>query len=127
MMGRFIAVILVFILWIVTAGLLAQSPPRTAASDSTGNADSVRMSQNMDYGEGEIILDDIDITGKVEKPGVIIMPKRIEPELDEVTLQRSFEKEVKESMAEMPKPKSVLHDIDHVKSIKKTVEKKRDE
>ena len=75
--------------------------------------------------DDEILLDEIQITGKVEKPGVIIMPKRIEPELDELTLKRSFQKEVKESMGDMPKPESILQEIDHVKSIKKTVERKR--
>jgi len=73
----------------------------------------------------EIELDAIDIQGRVEKPSVIIMPKRIEPEMGNLEMERSFEKEVKAGIGETPNPETVLHQVDRVESIKKTVERKR--
>ena len=53
------------------------------------------------------------------------MPKRVEPELGEVELTRSFKKEMKDGVGEIPKPDKELGRVDRVKSIKKTVERKR--
>lgn len=75
--------------------------------------------------DGELMLDDIEIKGNVEKPGVIILPKRLEPELDGVELDRSFENEVKQGGAEVPQPVKELNKVDRVKSIKKVVGRKR--
>jgi len=124
MKGR-LTLFLVLLILFSSMGLIAGDAVQSAVPDSTGTIDSVKTAASAANVEGEIILDEIQITGKVEKPGVIIMPKRIEPELDKLTLKRSFQKEVKESMGDMPKPESVLQEIDHVKSIKKTVERKR--
>jgi hypothetical protein len=74
----------------------------------------------------EIILDDIAIKGEVEKPSVIILPKRLEPEMNEVDLERSFKREVKEGAGDVPKPDKALGQVEPVKSIKKTIEKKRE-
>ena len=73
----------------------------------------------------ELVFDPIEIQGKVDRPGVIIMPKRIEPEIGEIELERSFQKEVKEGIGEIPKPEDELRRLERVKSIKKTVERKR--
>jgi hypothetical protein len=75
--------------------------------------------------DGEIVLESIEIKGSVEKPGIIIMPKRVEPELGEVDLERSFQKEVKQGVGEIPKPEKELNAVEEVKSIKKTVDRKR--
>jgi hypothetical protein len=74
----------------------------------------------------EILLDDIDIQGEAEKPSVIILPKRVEPDVPRSEPERSFGEEVR---------KAAIGDADHadraigvlepVKSIKKTVEKNR--
>lgn len=74
----------------------------------------------------EITLDEIDIQGMIEKPSVIVVPKRIEPNLQEVELNRSFEKEVKEGVGEIPKSDEMLRKVEPVPSIKKSIEKKRD-
>ena len=102
--------------------LAAVDKERQASSDSSKGSAS---SSDTSVPQEEIILDAIEIKGKVEKPGVIIMPKRIEPELNDIALERSFQREVKESIGEMPKPAVVLQEVDRVKSIKKTVERKR--
>lgn len=73
----------------------------------------------------EIVLDVIYIKGNVEKPGVIVMPKRVEPELEEVELERSFKREVKEGIGDIPKPEKELRKVERVESIKKTVKRKR--
>ena len=73
----------------------------------------------------EMVLGVIEIKGRVEKPSVIIMPKRIEPEMGEVELKRSFEKEVMEGIGEIPTLEKEMDKVERVKSIKKTVERKR--
>ena len=73
----------------------------------------------------EMVLGVIEIKGRVEKPGVIIIPRRVEPDIGEIELERSFEKEVKEGVGEIPKPEKEMRRLDRVKSIKKTVERKR--
>ena len=77
------------------------------------------------FPKDEVVLDVIEIKGKVEKPGVIIMPRRVEADLGKVELERSFEREVKEGVGEIPKPEAALRRVERVTSIKKTVEKKR--
>ena len=111
----------VFLLWallVVAGGVLpgiieAQSVPQ----------DTVKSEQ--DSSGQEIVLDVIYIKGSVEKPGVIIVPKRIGPELKEVELDRSFKREVNEGIGEVPKPEKETGKVERVKSIKKTVERKR--
>lgn len=85
----------------------------------------VRAEAVQDTVEGELVLETIEITGKVEKPGVIIMPSRVEPDLKKVELDRSFEKELKEGVGEIIEPKKELRQVEKVKSIKKTVGRER--
>jgi len=73
----------------------------------------------------ELVLDVIYIMGNVEKPGVIIVPKRVEPELPEVELDRSFKREVKEGIGDIPKLEEELGKVERVQSIKKTIGRKR--
>jgi len=73
----------------------------------------------------EIQLEEIQIQGEVEKPSVIILPKRIEPEMEEDGLDRSFSKEIKKNTDEVPKPDKAISQVEPVKSIKKKIEKKR--
>jgi hypothetical protein len=116
-----------FIPWIVFCGIFylgSTVQAQSAQRDSTVRQDAVRV-DSTDNDSGEMILDEIEIRGKVEKPGVIVMPKRVEPELGEVELTRSFKKEMKEGVGEIPKPEKELGRVDRVKSIKKTVERKR--
>lgn len=74
---------------------------------------------------GELVMEEIEIIGKVEKPSVIIVPKRMEPEIEDAELERSFQQEVKEGVGEIPKPTEELQKVDPVRSIKKTVVRKR--
>lgn len=73
----------------------------------------------------ELVLEEIEIKGRVDKPGVIILPKRIEPEVQEIELDRSFQNEVKNGIGEIPGPDRMLRQLEQVESIKKAVEKER--
>ena len=95
-------------------------------TDTTDTLTQVQDTADNDGDGDEIILDDIEIIGQVEKPGVIIFPKRIEPDLPEVELERSFQRELKEGMGEFVKPDEELSQIENVQSIKEAVEKKRE-
>jgi len=55
---------------------------------------------------------------------VIIVPRRIEPEIKDVELKRSFEEELKNA-GDAPKPDEKLGEVEQVESIKKAVERKR--
>lgn len=99
--------------------ILAQNQPVT--SDSTQE-----KPESVPEETEEIILDTpIEIRGRVEKPGVIILPKRVTPEIQAVELDRSFEKEVKNGVGDIPHGEASLRKLEPVKSIKKAVEKKR--
>jgi len=88
-------------------------------------AELFRSSAVQDTVEGELVLETIEIKGRVEKPGVIIMPSRLEANLKKVELDRSFEKELKEGVGEIVEPKKELRQVEKVKSIKKTVGRER--
>ena len=74
----------------------------------------------------ELFLDEIEIKGKVEKPSVIIMPKRIDPEVGEVQLEREFEQELKEGMGEIPQVEDETNRVENVQSIKKALNRDRE-
>lgn len=73
----------------------------------------------------EIELEEIVIQGSPEGPSVIIVPKRIEPEMNQDPLERSFKEELNKEFNKVPQPNELLHQIEDVESIKKTVEKER--
>jgi len=117
----------IILLWIVVilivfSGYTSVSA-QTMVSDTTRT--NVETETTADSESGEMVLGVIEIKGKVEKPGVIIMPKRVEPQIAEMDLERSFNKEVKEGVGEIPTPERELRRVDRIESIKKTVERKR--
>lgn len=73
----------------------------------------------------EIELEEIVIQGRPEAPSVIIVPKRIEPEMKQDPLDRSFKEELNKEFNKVPQPNELLHQIEDVESIKKTIEKER--
>ena len=95
------------------------NPVKTTTQDSTG------VTSGVTSGDEEMVLETIEIKGNVQKPGLIIMPKRVEPKLDKVDLERNFEREVNEGVGEIIKPEDEMNRVDRVKSIKKTVERER--
>jgi hypothetical protein len=113
---RGLLVILV-VLPIFSSVSLCQQPPADAVRDSVRSSPATE--------NGELILDQIDIQGSIEKPGVIVLPSRVDPEMGEIELERSFDTEVKDGAEALPQPEEELGQVDGVKSIKKAVERQR--
>ncbi len=121
-MKRLIVITIFFVsIGVVVPNLLMA---QNSHPDTTKKIDVKPVAQ-VDTLNGEMVLGVIEIKGRVEKPGVIIISRRVEPDIGEIELERSFEKEVKEGVGEIPKPEKELRRLDRVKSIKKTVERKR--
>ncbi|MBN2102706.1 hypothetical protein JW835_01555 [bacterium] len=107
---------------IVYAGLFLMAAVFAQENSTSASQDS---SQTGFQGNGELILDEIEIQGQIEKPGVIVLPRRVDPEIGQVELGRSFDNELKNGVEALPKPDKVLGQVDDVKSIKKAVERQR--
>ncbi len=115
-------------LWLSLVGLSFSNvlfAQATDQSEAQQNAVEQIMPQE-DSDDGELVLEAIEIQGKIERPGVIIVPKRVEPEIEEIELERSFQQEVKEEMGQIPEPEQELQSVDRVESIKKTIQKERE-
>ena len=103
----------------------AKNLPDSTAQNSDQQKKGGNGGDNKQDGD-ELYLDEIEIKGKVEKPSVIIMPKRIDPEVGEVQLEREFEKELKEGMGEIPQVEDETNRVEDVKSIKKALNRDRE-
>lgn len=74
----------------------------------------------------EMELESISIEAIIEKPNVDIIPKRMEPELEEVEfVERSFERELKEVPKDMLLLEDDLDRVAKLEGIKKMLEKKK--
>ena len=74
----------------------------------------------------ELELESISIEAIIEKPNVDIIPKRLEPELEEVEfVERSFERELKEVPKDMLLLDDDLDRVARLEGIKKMLEKKK--
>ena len=105
--------------------LFQKANAQTVAQDTIRQKLETKTIEKDSSTGGELVLKAIEIKGKIEKPGVIIMPKRVEPELGKMELERSFQRELKQGVGQVPKPEKALQQVDRVKSIKKTIERKR--
>ena len=117
---RICFILIVLSIFIIFESLIAQTNGLSNNNDS-GNQNFIQPDTTVQ----EIVLETIEIKGKIEKPGVIIIPKRLEPKLKEKQLERSFQKEVKEGVGEIPTPEKELTKVERVTSIKKIVERER--
>ena len=115
-------VIMAFVLLAANAWAQGARSDSTQAKNNTGStAAAVRDSSNT----GDVIvLDSIEIRGRVQKPGVLLVPKRVTPEMGKMELNRSFDKELKEAGG-LPRVDKELRKVDRVESVKKAVEKER--
>jgi len=74
----------------------------------------------------EMELESISIEAIIEKPNVDIIPKRLEPELEEVEfVERSFDRELKEVPKDMLLLDDDLDRVAKLEGIKKMLEKKK--
>jgi hypothetical protein len=121
-----LTIVSLFILSMLRAAAQGREPGATpAAADSVKIYSAFPVKKDTAGNPNEIQLEEIQIQGEVEKPSVIILPKRIEPEMEEDGLDRSFSKEIKKNTEEVPKPDKAISQVEPVKSIKKEIEKKR--
>jgi hypothetical protein len=111
---------LVLLLFITARSVIAQS----AKPDSI-NQVAAGIAAQTDTTQNELVFDTIEVKGKVQKPGVIIIPKRLEPEVNQKDLERSFQKEMTDGIGEIPKPEKELQKVEQVKSIKKVIKRER--
>ncbi len=113
------------IIIICVFALFYNTHAQTVIPDTAKHKLGTKVAKKDSLAEDELVLEPIEIKGKIEKPGVIIMPKRVEPELGKMELERSFQRELKHGVGEIPKPDKALQQVDQIKSIKKTIERKR--
>ena len=109
---------------------LAQTPPSPAqpAKPDTVLAPQSPAPAPPDTAKAptEMELESISIEAIIEKPNVDIIPKRMEPELEEVEfVERSFERELKEVPKDMLLLEDDLDRVAKLEGIKKMLEKKK--
>ncbi|MCJ7813395.1 hypothetical protein MUP95_08805 [bacterium] len=121
-------VIYYFVLLFVSAGLIFSKSlfAQTGYQDTTQQSNQNQAVEPQDSTGGEMVLEVIEIRGKIEKPSVIIVPKRVEPEIGEIELERSFQQEVKGETGQIPEPEKELQQVDRIESMKKTIQKERE-
>jgi len=73
----------------------------------------------------ELILEEINIKGEIDRPNVIIMPKRIETDIKKIDLERKFSEEINKANRDIIELKEELRKIESIESIKKTIKRKR--
>ena len=122
MMYRVILKIL-FLIFIVISNIFAQNPKQDTLTVKTNEIaeDTVVVDTVSD----ELILEEITIEGEIDRPNVIIMPKRVETDIEKIDLERKFSKEINQAEGELPELEEELRKIESIESIKKTVKRDR--
>ena len=122
MMYRVILKILFFI-FIIIGNIFAQNPKQDTLTVKTNEIaeDTVVVDTVSD----ELILEEITIEGEIDRPNVIIMPKRVETDMEKIDLEREFSKEINQAEGELPELEEELRKIESIESIKKTVKRDR--
>jgi hypothetical protein len=125
-MSKYLAVIL-FVLFSLWTNSPTKAQGLSAAGDTTAVEQETGGNGGEDGSDGdELYLDAIEIKGRVEKPSVIILPKRIDPEVGEIELEREFEQELKEGIGEILRPEEEMSKVERVQSIKQAIERDRE-
>ena len=106
---------------------LAQTPPSPAQPDTVRTPQNPALAPpDTAKAPTEMELESISIEAIIEKPNVDIIPKRMEPELEEVEfVERSFERELKEVPKDMLLLEDDLDRVAKLEGIKKMLEKKK--
>jgi len=121
-----------FICFLPAVSLAQTAPkkPKPAAPDTTTAKTNATpaLSTKPDTAKAgeEMELESISIEAIIEKPNVDIIPKRLEPELEEVEfVERSFDRELKEAPKDMLLLDDDLDRVSKLEGIKKMLEKKK--
>ncbi len=124
------------LMWFLPALGLAQTAsdkPKPATPDTTkatknAKPDTATPTAKSDTAKAneEMELESISIEAIIEKPNVDIIPKRLEPELEEVEfVERRFDRELKEAPKDMLLLDDDLDRVARLEGIKKLLEKKK--
>lgn len=117
---------IIYLLLITFFILLSNAVAQNSENDSTDTLSTQVLNQNQpDTTSNELILDEINIKGEIDRPNVIIMPTRVETEVKKIELERKFSKEVNKIQGEIPELQEELRKIENIKSIKKTIKRDR--
>ncbi len=116
--------LVICILCLIPASSLAQNQDSTRtqdnATDTTRSAST--QSDDLSISFGEIELMEITIEAVIEKPRVSIIPKRLQPRLDEMEfVERSFTKELKKGPARPMMVNSKMQTPDKIEQIRKKI------
>ncbi len=106
---------------IIAGDIFAQN----SKNDTTSAKNKESTKNKVDTVSNELILDEINIKGEIDKPNVIIMPKRVETDVKKVDLERKFSQEINKAEGEIPELQEKLREIENIESIKKALNKDR--
>jgi len=106
---------------IIAGDIFAQN----SKNDTTSVKKKELIKNKVDTVSKELILDEINIKGEIDKPNVIIMPKRVETDIKKVDLERKFSKEINKAEGEIPELQEKLREIENIESIKKALKRDR--
>ena len=114
---------ILFLIFISTGNIFAQSTKQDTVTADTNHI--ARNSVVVDTVANELILEEINIEGEIDRPNVIIMPKRVETDMEKIDLERKFSEEINQAEGELPELEEELRKIERIESIKKTLKKDR--
>jgi hypothetical protein len=97
----------------------AVSPPDTSAARRRTDLRPAPAAPN------EIDLDSIEIQGRVEQPNVILIPARLDPALQDTSLDRSFKNEIRSGTGGIASPDTFMRRVEPPPSIRNSIKKKR--
>jgi len=102
----------------------------TAFAQDKNNGETQKPKQSEETkisSQGEILLDALHLEAIIEKPSVSIVPKRIEPDLEEVEfINRKFNQEVKVVPAELFSLQIEKNRVQKIRDIDSILKKARD-
>jgi len=112
-----------FLFFIVIGNIFAQNPKQDTITVKT--SEIAEDTVVVDTVSDELILEEITIEGEIDRPNVIIMPKRVETDMEKIDLERKFSKEINQAEGELPELEEELRKVESIESIKKTVKRDR--
>jgi len=117
-----IILFLIFLGCIIVGDVTAQNRKKDTKKTKTKEI----IENKVDTVSNELILDEINIKGELDRPNVIILPKRVEANVKKIDLERKFSKEINKAEGEIPELQEKLREIENIESIKKALNKDRD-
>lgn len=109
-----------FFLWFSVSYIFGQATEKDSTEKKSGIIEN-----KADTVSSELILNEIRIKGQIDRPNVIVIPKRVKTDVVKIDLKRNFKEEVNQADGDIPELNKELRKIEKIKSINKAVNKKR--